>query len=128
MTTNINETGKENCAVPCNGTEKYFTPATDVSDTKDALVIEMDLPGVEKNGVKIEIDENNILSVNAKQSYSEPDSIALREFTTGNFYRAFTLSDDFERDSIKASFEDGVLKLQIPRKEEQKPKKIEITL
>lgn len=117
MTNNINTT-----------TERYFTPAVDICNDESGLDIFMDLPGVEKNDVKIEVDENNVLSINAKQSYAEPEKAVLREFTTGNFYRAFSLSEELERDSISASFEDGVLKLHIPRKEEQKPQKIEITL
>lgn len=107
---------------------KYFTPVVDIYDNKDSLVVIMDLPGVIKGDVKIEVDENNILSVRAKTSYKEQDGIVLQEFESGNYYRAFTLSDEFSRDAIKAVFENGVLELTVPRKEEHRPSKIEISI
>jgi len=108
--------------------EKYFTPAVDVYDTEDAFVAVVDLPGVVKGDVKIEVDENNVLSVKAKQSFHEPDRAVVKEFIKGNYYRAFSLGDEFERDAVKAVFEDGVLEISVPRKEEQKPKRIEISI
>jgi HSP20 family molecular chaperone IbpA len=88
----------------------------------------MDLPGVVKGDVKIEVDENNILSVRAKTSYHDQDGIVLQEFESGNYYRAFSLSDEFSRDAINVTFENGVLEITVPRKEEHRPNKIEINI
>jgi HSP20 family protein len=107
---------------------KYFTPLVDVFDNKESLVVTMDLPGVVKGDVKIEIDENNVLSVRAKTSHTEPGGVVLQEFESGNYYRAFTLSDEFMRDAINVVFECGVLEITIPRKEEHRPSKIEISI
>lgn len=107
---------------------KYFTPVVDIYDNRECLVVIIDLPGVVKGDVKIEVDENNVLSVRAKTSYNEPDGIVLQEFEFGNFYRAFTLSDEFRRDAINVVFENGVLEITVPRKEEHRPSKIEISV
>ena len=107
---------------------KYFTPLVDVFDNKESLVVIMDLPGVVKGDVKIEVDENNILSIRAKTSYKEPSGVVLQEFESGNYYRAFTLSDEFKRDAINVVFENAVLEITVPRKEEHRPSKIEISI
>ena len=109
-------------------TWKYFTPVVDIYDNKESLLVIIDLPGVAKGDVKIEVDENNVLSVHAKTSYKEVDGIVLQEFEYGNFYRAFTLSDEFSRDAINVVFENGVLEITVPRKEEHRPSKIEISI
>lgn len=109
-------------------TGKYFTPLVDIYDNRDALHVLMDLPGVVKGDVKIEVDENNVLSVRAKSSLGTSENTVLQEFEVGNYYRAFTLSDEFARDLINVTFENGVLEITIPRKEEKRPSKIEISV
>jgi HSP20 family protein len=107
---------------------KYFSPLVDVFDNRESLVVIMDLPGVVKGDVKIEVDENNVLSVRAKTSFREPNGLVLQEFESGNYYRAFTLSDELMRDAIKVVFENGVLEITVPRKEEHRPSKVEISI
>lgn len=104
-----------------------FSPDVDIYDTKESLVMVLDLPGVPKGDVGIEIDENNVLSIRAKTSFDEPEGIVYKEFNSGNYYRAFTLSDEFDKDKINAKLENGVLQLTIPRREEVKPRKVQIS-
>jgi HSP20 family protein len=105
-----------------------YSPDVDIYDNKESLSLVIDLPGVAKGDVAIDVDENNVLSVRAKTSLKEPDGVVLRQFATGNYYRAFSLSDEFNKDSINASLENGVLELTIPRREEMKPRKIQISV
>ena len=103
-----------------------YSPDVDIYDITDALVFIMDVPGVSKGDVNIEIDENNVLSIRAKTSYDQPDGLVMQEFCAGNYYRAFSLSDEFNKDGVTAKLENGVLELTVPRREEVKPRKIQI--
>jgi HSP20 family protein len=102
-------------------------PDTDVFVNNDDLVIVADMPGVAKGDVVIEIDEDNVVSISAKNVYTEPDAPVLRQFETGNYYRAFQISDEYDNDKVAAVIDTGVLRVTISRKESAKPRKIEIS-
>jgi len=103
-----------------------YKPDVDIFYGEDKLFLSMDLPGVKKGDVNIEVDENNTLIIKAKSSFTEPEGPLYKQFRVGNYYRAFTLSDEFDRDKISATLENAVLEIIIPKKEEVKPKKLEI--
>jgi HSP20 family protein len=105
-----------------------YSPDVDIVDNKDALCFVIDLPGVAKGDVAIDIDENNVLSVRAKTSLKEPEGAVLKQFESGNYYRAFSLSDEFNKDAVNATLENGVLEITIPRREEMKPRKVQISV
>jgi HSP20 family protein len=129
MTNNItNQNNSASLMEAATNAEKFFSPVVDVYDNKESLVIIMDLPGVVKGDAKIEIDENNVLSVRAKANFHEPEGAVISEFESGNYYRAFSLNDEYNRDAISARFDNAVLEISIPRKEEVRPKKIEISM
>lgn len=128
MTDNITNKNKDaSLEETVTSPEKFFSPDVDVYDNKDSLVIIMDMPGVAKGDAKIEIDENNVLSVRAKTNFHEPEGAVIKEFETGSYYRAFSLNDRYNRDAVSARLDNGVLEISIPRKEEVKPIKIEIS-
>lgn len=95
---------------------------TDVSDSGDAYKLEAELPGFKKEDISIEI-ENGLLTISAeRKSESEenkPDYIR-RERSYGSFKRRFDLSD-IDADAIEASYADGVLTLNLPKKQPVKP-------
>jgi HSP20 family molecular chaperone IbpA len=103
-----------------------YKPDVDIYYGENELFLAMDLPGVKKGDVNIELDENNTLIIKAKSSFTEPEDPLYKQFRVGNYYRAFTLSDEFDRDKISATLENAVLEIIIPKKEEVKPKKLEI--
>jgi HSP20 family protein len=105
-----------------------FSPDVDIYVSEDALFMAVDLPGVAKGDVTIQFDESNALIINAKTSQREPENCVLRQFNSGNYYRAFQLSDDYDKDKVTAVLENGLLKITIPKREEVKPRKIEIKL
>ncbi|HON09735.1 MAG TPA: Hsp20/alpha crystallin family protein [Chitinispirillaceae bacterium] len=107
---------------------KSYSPDVNIYDNKEALIFTMDIPGVHKGDVNVEIDENNVLSIKAKDSFKEPEGTSLlKEFDIGDYYRAFTISNEFDKDKISGKLENGVLEIIIPRREEVKPKKIQIS-
>jgi len=107
--------------------ENAFSPDVNIYDNREALIFSMDMPGVRKGDVTVEVDENNVLTVRAKSSFSEPEGkVLIHEFDAGNYYRAFTLSNEFNKDTVSGKLENGVLEVIVPRREDVKPKKIQI--
>lgn len=101
-------------------------PAVNIKETNDAFEVEMAAPGMNKNDFKIEL-EGNLLTIssetNKETEEKEGDRYARKEFSYQSFQRSFTLAKDvLDSDKINAKYEDGVLRLLIPKKEEAKQK------
>jgi len=103
-----------------------YSPDVDIYMSDEAALFAVELPGVNKGDVTIEVDETQSLIISGKTSHKEPDNAVLRQYRVGNYYRAFQLSDDYDKDKISAKLENGLLEITIPKKEEAKPKRIEI--
>lgn len=104
-------------------------PALDVSTTPDALVVEAALPGVKPDEVDITV-ENGTLTIRGETRTERQEGegeFLVREIRRGSFARAVTLPSGLEPDKASASFEDGVLRLRIPKAEEVKPRQIRIS-
>ncbi|MEO6098614.1 MAG: Hsp20/alpha crystallin family protein [Fibrobacteria bacterium] len=106
---------------------KSFLPDVDVVENGDDLALYIDPPGVAPGGANVEADENNILTVRAKNVFREPEGGIFRQALVGDYYRAFQLGSEFDRNRISAQLKDGVLILRIPKREEARVKRIEIT-
>ncbi len=103
----------------------YVTPLTDIFETEDSLNVVVDLPGVEKDGLKISV-EKGILTIEGKVKADETKSYLFREYETSNFFRQFELTDTIDQEKIDAELKNGILKLNLPKAEEQKPRNIEV--
>ena len=107
-----------------------FIPTINSRETDDAYFVEVDLPGVKKSDITIDI-KDNVLSISGERKVNDrakEDSYYKVESKYGKFVRNFTLPKDADVDKIEASNKDGVLEVKIPRQKilEKKPKKIEI--
>ncbi len=109
-------------------------PAVNIKETKESFEVEMAAPGMAKDDFKIHLDGNLLtISAEAKNEREEKSesNYSKREFSYQSFQRSFTLSKDVvDSDKINAKYQDGVLKLLIPKKEEAKekpPRMIEIS-
>ena len=102
-------------------------PAADIIQENDGFYILMDMPGVKRKDLVISADKNN-LTVEADTSYVHKDNERFIENEFGNvhYVRKFILSDAVDANNIKANLKNGLLKLQLPKAEELKPRKIEI--
>jgi len=107
--------------------ESYVTPSTDIFETPDAYVLKMDLPGAMKDSIKVTA-ENGTMTVKAKVEpcHKEGGSLLFNELKTPTYYRVFNLADGIDRKNIDAQYEDGVLTIKLFKKEEAKPKQIEV--
>ena len=105
--------------------ERYVTPAVDIYETLDGLVVKADLPGVTKDGLDLRV-ENNLLTIRGRASHCAPGEMLYREYQLSNFFRQFELSDKVDQQNISAELKHGVLTLNLPKAEEAKPRKIEV--
>lgn len=101
--------------------EKNFMK-TDIKEKKDKYVIEMDLPGFEKENIKLELN-NGYLTIKGKQENNideEEEKYVHKERFYGECTRSFFVGDNIKEEDIDAEFKNGMLKIDIPKKEEQK--------
>ena len=104
-----------------------FVPRADIYETDDEIVVVADMPGVDVNTVDITL-ENNVLTINGYVELEQPEgySLAYAEYRVGDYQRAFSVSDQIDRDGIGATVKDGVLRLHLPKITEARVKKIAI--
>lgn len=106
---------------------RTFIPIADIFETDDALTVIMEMPGVAKQNVSIEV-EDDVLRVEGRidfANYQEMEPV-YTEYNVGNYARGFTLSGKIDRESISARLEDGVLTLTLPKAKEAMPRRIAI--
>ncbi len=101
-------------------------PAVNIKETNEAFYVEVAAPGMSKNDFKVELD-GNLLTITSETNNQREDQdgerFSRREFSYQSFQRSFTLSKDVvDSEKINAKYEDGVLRLVIPKKEEAKQK------
>ena len=102
-------------------------PATDIIEREDGFHIFLDLPGVKKDDLLIDLNDNE-LKVGGKAVHPaqvRTDTLSM-EFGSGEYVRTFTLSEVVDRERIKATLKHGVLELFLPKVEKVQPKRIEI--
>ena len=104
-----------------------FVPRADIYETDEEIVVVADVPGVDENTVEITL-ESNVLTINGYVEPEEPEgrSLSYAEYRVGDYQRAFSLSDQIDREGIEATVRDGVLRLHLPKVTEAKVKKIAI--
>ena len=105
-----------------------WTPAVDIYETPDTIVIKADLPGVVREDIEIQIDDN-ILTLKGERRFSKDvheESYLRIERTYGSFHRCFTLPATIHQEKIRAVCRDGVLELTLPKAEGSKPRRIAI--
>jgi len=104
-----------------------YLPQSDIFETEENYYLVLDMPGVEENSLDITL-EKNTLTINGYTDVERPEgySLARAEYNIGDYERSFRLTDQIDRDNIQASYENGVLRLSLPKAEEAKARKIEV--
>ena len=106
-----------------------LSPRIDISETDNEYKIEAELPGINQKEIDVKID-NNILTIKGKKEDVKEEkekNYHLRERYYGAFQRSISLPNNIEPEKIKASFENGVLNISVPKSDKRTPKKIEIS-
>ncbi len=106
---------------------KVYLPNTDIVETDQELLVYMDMPGVSKDKLKVKI-EKNVLGIDGEINSSPYSNLKplYTEYNIGNFSRSFELSNEIDQNGIKASMNDGVLLLTLPKVPERQPKMITV--
>ncbi len=101
-----------------------YNPKVNIKESDEAYVLDMAVPGFKKSDFKIDI-ENEELTIAAEIKVNDDnkeDNFTRREFSFASFKRTFSLPETVEEGAVKANYENGILTLSIPKKEEAKPK------
>ena len=108
--------------------EAFVTPLTDIYEEENGLHVVVDLPGVEKSGLKLAV-ENDILTIEGHVNALNSDTnYLIREFEPSNYFRQFELSESVDSENIKAELKSGVLSIFLPRAEALKPRTIDVKI
>ena len=115
---------KEESTVPA----RFFVPPTDIYESEESLTVSMELPGVEKKDVKIDV-ENDLLRVEAQIDFKKYEGLdpIYTEYNVGHFQRSFTLGGKIDQSKISAELNDGVLTLNLKKTKEATPRSISIS-
>ena len=106
---------------------RRFVPTADIFETEEALAVIMEMPGVAKDNLTIEV-EDDILRVEGRIDYGKYQEMepVYTEYNVGHYARGFSLSGKIDREAISARLEDGVLTLTLPKAKEAMPRRISV--
>jgi len=105
-----------------------FSPRVNIRETEESLVLTFELPGMKKEEIKVAV-KDDALTVSGEREFrseSDDDEYVRRELRSGSFSRSFTLPDTVDSDKVSADYRDGLLEITLAKREELKPKEIEV--
>jgi HSP20 family protein len=106
--------------------EEYVTPEVNIFETKDGYVLEAEMPGVNKEGLEITLEGNEIMITGHRHPETVSGEVLFRERPTADFRRVFELDPAIDTARIAAKMDQGVLTLTLPKSERVKPRKITV--
>ena len=114
---------KEETTVPA----RMFIPTADIYETRDALKVVLEMPGVDKSNVNVRV-EDGVLTVEGRLDFSKYRDLQpiYTEYNIGNYSRSFRLTTKIDQSKIGAEMKDGVLSLVLPKAEEAKSRTIQV--
>jgi HSP20 family protein len=105
-----------------------WSPAVDIYETDGEIVVQAELPGMDRKDISLHL-ENNVLTIRGDRQFkkeTKEDNYHRIERSYGAFSRSFSIPTTVDEDKIRADYKDGVLKVALPKKEQAKPKQIQI--
>lgn len=114
---------KEETTIPA----RLYLPSTDIFETEDALTVVMEMPGVDKGSVDVNV-EDNVLRIDGRIDFAKYEGLqpVYTEYNIGHYRRGFNLPSRIDRNKISAEMKDGVLYVVLPKAEEAKPRRISV--
>ena len=104
-----------------------FHPSIDIYETEDGLVLYADLPGVSREGLDLQVQDNRLtLFGHIGRKHHDDGTVLHQEYQEGDFLRSFILSDEVDHDRISARLTNGVLRLELPRAARGETRRIEV--
>ena len=105
-----------------------FMPRVNIKDSKDEITLTLELPGMEKKDIRVMV-KDDVLTVSGDRNFKseeKEDGFVRTEINTGSFSRSFTLPDTVDGEKISADYKNGMLEIKLTKREEVKPKEIEV--
>lgn len=106
---------------------RYFIPAADIFETADDLTVVLEMPGVGKDDISVDL-QNDKITIEGRLDFSKYKGYepVYTEYNIGHYKRSFVLSSKIDRERISADLNDGILTVKLPKAEAVKPRKIAI--
>jgi HSP20 family protein len=107
-----------------------WAPAVDIYETENELVVKADLPDVPEKDIDVRV-ENNMLTIRGERKYDQTvkeDNYLRVERSYGAFSRSFSLPNTVNTEAIQASYKNGVLQIELPKRAESKPKQVKVNV
>lgn len=106
---------------------RYYRPYTDIHESEDTIVVTMDVPGVDRKDVDINLDKD-VLTITGHVDLSSYEGLEplYTEYNVGNYTRRFTISNEVDREGISAKIDDGVLTVTLPKAKEAGARRISV--
>ena len=106
-----------------------WVPQVDVAETQEKIVVRAEVPGMRQEDIQIEF-ENGLLTIRGERQLEKSEGLTWHrvERVYGGFSRSFTLPRTVDAEKISASYREGILEIEVPKREEAKPKQIRITV
>jgi HSP20 family protein len=107
--------------------ERFITPPASISETPDGYTLELEMPGVSKDGLDIAVENNELSIVGRRANKSVEGTVLHHESRSHNYRRAFEIDPSIDAGRISARIMQGVVTLTLPKAEEVKPRKITVS-
>jgi HSP20 family molecular chaperone IbpA len=107
---------------------RYFVPAVDIRENENELKLWADMPGVSEKDAEVSLNDG-VLTIAGKVSPAAYDKLSplYTEYNIGNYFRQFELNEDIDEARIKARMRNGVLEVELPKREHARPRRIEVS-
>ena len=107
--------------------EQFITPPASVTEIADGYMLEIEMPGVKKDGLEISVENNELTIIGGRSLPAVEGTLIHRESRPENFRRAFEIDPSIDADKISAKIDQGLATLTLPKAEQVKPRKITVS-
>jgi len=123
----LTSTETKSATQPVAHKTSYFTPLANIFETTDGYVLEAEMPGVNKDGLEITVENNELTIIGRRSDQAPAADVVYRESRDLNYRRVFDLDPSIDTGKVSAKMESGILTLTLPKAESVKPRKIAVT-
>jgi HSP20 family protein len=107
---------------------RTFLPVTDIFETPEALTVVLEMPGVDRNSIEANV-EDDVVTIEGRIDFTKYDGMqpVYTEYNVGHYARSFEISNKIDQSKISAQMKDGVVTIVLPKAEQAKPRKIQVS-
>ena len=127
MTNNLVRENNETSTARRDGSEKFITPVASVNEAPEGYTLELEMPGVSKEGLEISVENHELTIIGRKQVATPEGTVIHRESRPHHYRRAFEIDPSIDTAKISARINQGVVTLTLPKAEEVKPRRIAVS-